>query len=93
MERDQKIEVKATDEALKGVYSNAMQISHTKEEFYLDFFLLHPPVGQLVQRLVVSPTHVKKILTALKENVDLYEKSHKPIKPEKETRTIGFKTN
>ncbi len=31
------IQIKATDEKLKGEYSNVMQIMHTKEEFVMDF--------------------------------------------------------
>ena len=37
-QQQQQIKIRAKDEQLKGVYSNLMQILHTKEEFILDFF-------------------------------------------------------
>ena len=39
MDNQQQIQIKAKDEDLKGIYSNLMQILHTKEEFILDFLL------------------------------------------------------
>lgn len=35
---EQKIEIKANDESLKGRYSNMAQVVHNKEEFVFDFF-------------------------------------------------------
>lgn len=65
--------MKATDEALRGAYSNAMQVTHTKEEVILDFFSILPPQGQLVSRIVTSPGHAKRILSALADNLKKYE--------------------
>lgn len=69
----QQIQLKATDEILQGKYSNAMQIAHNKEEFIMDFILVHPPVGQLQDRVITSPAHAKRILKALAENITRYE--------------------
>src|SRR3989344_653819 len=71
----QKMHMKVTDEVLKGRYSNMAQVSHTKEEFVLDFFLAHPPAGQLLDRIILSPGHMKRLANALKENLERYEKS------------------
>jgi hypothetical protein len=67
------IQVKITDEILKGVYSNMLQASHNKEEFVLDFMNILPPSGIINSRVIVSPGHMKRILTALQENVKRYE--------------------
>jgi len=48
--QNQQVQIKATDEKLKGEYSNAMQILHTKEEFVLDFLNIFPPTGTLNSR-------------------------------------------
>ena len=37
--------VKITDDELKGRYSNLLRITHTREEFILDFINLVPPQG------------------------------------------------
>ncbi len=69
----QQMQIKATDEALRGQYSNAMQVTHTQQEVVLDFFNLLPPQGQLLSRIITSPAHAKQIVTALAENLKKYE--------------------
>lgn len=61
-------------EALRGgAYANHMTVTHTQEEFILDFLLAAPPAGAVTARIVVSPGHVKRILAALHENLRRYE--------------------
>jgi hypothetical protein len=76
-------------DALKGgVYSNVMQVAHTKEEFVLDFMMVMPPVGSITSRVIISPGHVKRMLAALADNIKKYEDKYgkitaaeEPIKP------------
>lgn len=91
-QKGQQLQIKASDEALKGQYANAMQVSHTKEEFVLDFFLFHPPAGQLGSRVIVHPSHVKRIAAALAENLKRYEEQFGKIAdaPGPEKSDIGF---
>jgi hypothetical protein len=70
----QQMQIKAQDEVLKGAYANVVQISHTKEEVVLDFMNILPPQGQLVSRVIMSPSHAKRVLAALDENLKRYEK-------------------
>lgn len=85
------IKIKAKEEDLKGSYSNLMQILHTKEEFLLNFFLVSPPEGILVSRIVMSPSHIKRMLKALKENVSKYEERFGKIEvAEAPGKKIGF---
>jgi hypothetical protein len=67
------IQIKAQDDELKGKYSNVMQITHTQEEFVLDFFLMVPPQGNLASRVVLSPGHLKRMVAALQDNIEKYE--------------------
>jgi len=91
MEQQKKIKIKAKDEDLKGVYSNLMQILHTKEEFILDFFLVSPPEGVLVSRVIISPIHLKRMIKALQENLQKYEGKFGEIKIEGAPKApIGF---
>lgn len=73
MDEQKQINIKAKDDELKGRYSNMMQISHTKEEFILDFFLVFPPEGQLTSRIILNPGHAKRMSAALLENIKRYE--------------------
>lgn len=75
-----------------GVYSNNMVITHTREEFILDFMMITPPIGSVTARVIMSPGHSKRMLSALKANLEKYEskfgkitEAAEPPKPQ-----IGF---
>ena len=75
-----------------GVYSNNMVITHTREEFILDFMMITPPVGSVTARVVISPGHMKRMVSALRTNLGKYEskfgklaEAAEPPKP-----TMGF---
>lgn len=88
---EQQIQIKATDEVLKGVYANAMQVLHTKQEFILDFMNMFPPTGTLNARIIVSPAHLKQIIVVLADNLSKYEASFGKVEAsEAPSNTIGF---
>jgi len=90
MEQKQ-IKIKAKDDDLKGVYSNSMMVSHTKEEFYLDFFNIFPPQGILASRVIMSPSHFKRMIQVLEENMGKYEGKFGKVEQAKEPEaSIGF---
>jgi len=74
------IQIKAESEELKGRYSNLMQITHTQEEFMLDFFLVVPPQGTLTSRIILSPGHLKRAIKALEENLEKHESKFGKVK-------------
>lgn len=76
MNAPQQIQIKATDDVLRGTYANALQVSHTKDEVVFDFLSIFPPQGHLVSRVIVSPSHAKQILAALEDNLKKYEAQH-----------------
>jgi len=67
------LEIKIDDAELKGRYSNLLRITHTREEFILDFIQLVPPQGVVTARVVTSPGHLKRIVRALAANLARYE--------------------
>jgi hypothetical protein len=71
----QEVKVNFPPELQGGVYSNNMVVSHTKEEFILDFLMVAPPAGAVTARVVVSPGHMKRILAALQDNISKYERN------------------
>jgi hypothetical protein len=52
--QEQQVQIKVTDEVLKGAYANMVQVAHTQEEFILDFMNLFPPSGILNARVVTG---------------------------------------
>ncbi len=91
MEEKKQIKIRARNEDLKGGYSNLMKVFHTKEEFILDFFLASPPEGILTSRVVMSPGHLKRMIKALKENLERYEEKFGKIEEaEAPKEKIGF---
>ncbi|MBP5993755.1 MAG: DUF3467 domain-containing protein [Candidatus Moranbacteria bacterium] len=71
--QSKQIQIKATDEKMKGEYANMMQVMHTQEEFVLDFLNMFPPTGTLNARIIVSPSHMKRMVATLADNLKKYE--------------------
>jgi len=90
--KSQEIKVKITDEILRGVYSNNAVISHTREEFLIDFMNIFPPEGIVNARVIMSPGHLKRLIKALVDNVNKYEAKFGSIPdvPEPDSRKVGF---
>ena len=96
----QQIPFHAPPEVLKGVYTNNMSVSHTKEEFILDFTNIshYPSAMSLVAKVISTPAHFKRIVAALNDNLKKYEDRFGPIdspKPESsqtasESSKFGF---
>jgi hypothetical protein len=80
--------IKIADDELKGRYSNLLRITHTREEFILDFINLVPPQGVVCARIVTSPGHMKRIVKALAANLARYEESHGVIEEAQEPPAV-----
>ena len=76
---DSGVEIKISDQELQGRYSNLLRITHTREEFFLDFIQLAPPQGVVTARVVTSPGHLKRIVRALAANLSRYEETFGPV--------------
>ena len=71
--KPKEIPVDFPKELIGGVYSNNMAVSHTREEFIMDYLMITPPSGAVTARVIVSPGHIKRIARALQENISKYE--------------------
>lgn len=94
MTNGKEIQINLSPEMQAGVYANNMFVTHTKEEFMVDFIFMDPQMGSVVSRVVTSPGHMKRIVSALKDNLDKYERSIGEIEiaPAPEGgKVIGFK--
>ena len=91
--QQQQVQVKITDEILKGAYANMAQIGHTQEEFVIDFMNLLGGAGIVTSRVVVSPGHAKRLANALMENIKRYEEQFGKIQDTAApSPKIGFQT-
>lgn len=82
---DQKVDTKGQEISLKessiflpdelkgGVFSNNVFISHTPEEFIFDFLSVLPTIGSVVSRVIMTPSHTKRFVKVLTENLKIYE--------------------
>lgn len=72
---DKSIDVELTEDVAEGSYSNLVMISHSQSEFVMDFIVMLPgmPKAKVKSRVILTPEHAKSLLTALKENIEIYE--------------------
>ncbi len=75
------LSIELAEDVAEGVYSNLVMISHSPEEFILDFIRVMPgvPKARVKSRIVVTPGHAKRLLAALADNIQRYEAQHGDI--------------
>jgi hypothetical protein len=89
------IQIEIDDQTAQGVYSNLALISHAENEMFIDFIFLQPQVSKakVRSRIITSPSHAKKLLLALEDNLRKYEARFGKIDlagpPENEPK-VGF---
>ncbi len=89
----QQVQVKISDEVLKGSYANMAQVAHTPEEFVLDFMNIMGGAGIVTARVIMSPQHMKRVVAAMQENIKRYEEQFGEIKGGTDQQPhIGFRT-
>ncbi|MES3630911.1 MAG: DUF3467 domain-containing protein [Longimonas sp.] len=78
---DSEMNIELTKEEAEGTYANLVMIAHSPEEFILDFIRVVPGVkkARVKSRIIVTPQHAKRLLGALKENIQRYEEAHGAI--------------
>lgn len=83
--QDGQINIELSEEMAEGVYSNLAVITHSNSEFVIDFVRLMPgvPKAKVKSRIVLTPQHAKRLLRALKENVNRFEDQNGEIKEDK----------
>jgi hypothetical protein len=74
------IQINTGDELMRGRYSNSLIVSHSPEEFIMDWLLNSPSGTFLVSRIMVSPGSLKRIISALADNLEKYERQYGPIR-------------
>ena len=69
------INIELSEEIAEGVYSNLAIISHSNSEFVVDFVRMMPnvPQAKVKSRIILTPEHAKRLLTALADNINKFE--------------------
>jgi hypothetical protein len=69
------INIEISEEVAEGIYSNLAIISHSNAEFVVDFIRMMPnlPKAKVKSRIVLTPQHAKRLLYALRDNVQKFE--------------------
>ncbi|QQR99039.1 MAG: DUF3467 domain-containing protein [Sphingobacteriales bacterium] len=76
------INIELPEDIAEGEYSNLAIITHSNQEFVLDFVRVAPgvPKAKVKSRIVLTPQHAKRFMKALMENVKKFEQLHGEIK-------------
>ncbi len=80
--KQNQINIELKEDVAQGTYSNLAVITHSSSEFVLDFIRVMPgiPKAAVKSRIIITPEHAKRLLHALKENLDKFELVHGPVK-------------
>lgn len=76
------MQIELKEDVAQGTYANLAIITHSSSEFILDFIRVLPgmPKAGVQSRIVLVPEHAKRLLRALEENIDKYERAFGPIR-------------
>jgi hypothetical protein len=79
---ENKLNIELPEDIADGVYSNLAIITHSQSEFICDFIQMMPgmPKAKVRSRVVMTPQNAKRLLNALKDNIQKYEQSVGQIK-------------
>jgi len=78
-EQPQQLQINTADEISRGRYSNTLLVSHSPEDFILDWILNSPNGSHLVSRVIMSPGNLKRVCEALRTNIAQYEEKYGTI--------------
>ena len=69
------VNIELPEDIAEGIYSNLAIISHSNSEFVVDFVRMMPnmPQAKVKSRIILTPEHAKRFLSALADNVRKYE--------------------
>lgn len=77
MENNEKkqLGVNINPEVAKGTYSNLAIISHSKNEFVVDFAAMLPgmPKAEVQNRIIMNPENAKRLFLAIQDNIIKFE--------------------
>ena len=75
------LQIQLRPEMADGKYTNLAMIGHNPSEFLIDFIFAAPgmPQAPVVSRVIMSPENAKKLMFALRDNIQKYENTYGEI--------------
>lgn len=72
---NQQLNIELSEEVAEGTYSNLAIIAHSQSEFVVDFIKMLPnvPKAKVKSRIILTPSHAKRLMSALADNIRKYE--------------------
>jgi Protein of unknown function (DUF3467) len=76
------LNIEISEEVAEGQYANLAIITHSHAEFVLDFVNVMPgtPKSRVKSRIILTPQHAKRLMNALRENIEKFEQASGVIK-------------
>jgi len=92
-QNENQLNIELSEEIAEGIYSNLAIITHSNSELVLDFIRVMPgvPKAKVKSRIILTPEHAKRLLTAIQDNIEKYETVNGRIKIQ--TEPAGFPMN
>ena len=72
---DIQLQIQLDDDVANGQYINMALVNHTETEFTIDFIYVQPqqPKAKVRARIITNPKHMKRLLTAMQDNLGKFE--------------------
>ena len=72
------LNIEISEEISEGVYANLAIITHSHAEFIVDFVNVMPgtPKSKVKSRIILTPTHAKRFMKAMIDNIKKFEASN-----------------
>ena len=74
-EQPNQLNIEISEEVSEGAYANLAIITHSHAEFVVDFVNVMPgtPKSKVKSRIILTPTHAKRFMKAMIDNVKKFE--------------------
>lgn len=81
-QKPQQLQIQVNEKVADGEYANLAVITHSNAEFVFDFIRVMPgsPKANVQSRVIMTPSHAKALLLALKTNIEKYETQYGEIR-------------
>ena len=79
--RSAQLTIKADDQVAQGRFANMAQVGTSPDAFVLDFAFVQGAAGWLLSRIILSPSHAKRLHAVLGDTLSRYEERHGRIDP------------
>lgn len=91
---NQEMNIELPAELADGIYSNLAIISHSPNEFIIDFVTIMPgiPKARVRSRIILTPQNAKRLLKALENNIKTFENTNGTIQEQDVNIPFSFGT-